>query len=134
MSQRTDLSRPKNEMVNTLFGEIAVEIGIVTEDELAASLAHQRDLAAHGRGVPPIGWVLADRGLITPEQVATVLEIQEERAVAQIAVGSGAPPETAETRKVTILEPGEPPPFVIRLDPDATAAPPDETEADPRHG
>lgn len=111
-------------MRESLFGQVALEMGLVTEEELATSLSRQQAIAAESGRAPPLGCVLEGLGLITAEQVLTVLEEQEARAVRRIEVG-GDGENGDETRRFTLFGPGQAPPFVVRLD---TPAPPHRAE------
>ena len=62
------------------FGDVAVELGLITPGGLGGALDEQRKSAA-GKSQRPIGEILVERGLLTPEQVERVLREQSRRKV-----------------------------------------------------
>jgi len=67
---------PKSEFVRpSLFGEILLELGLVTEDQLRLALDVQRN-EAEGK---QLGDILVDMGAVTPQQILQALEEQANR-------------------------------------------------------
>jgi serine/threonine-protein kinase len=66
-----------------LFGDIAVEIGFVTPDQVEQALAEQQRLAEAGTQ-KLIGEVFVGLGVLTMEQVAGVLQTQKDRRGAKV--------------------------------------------------
>jgi Mrp family chromosome partitioning ATPase len=60
-------------MSKPLFGDAAVRLGYVTEDAVNTALREQAQLRQKGSASSPIGTLLAERGLLTPEQITAVL-------------------------------------------------------------
>ena len=67
---------PKSEFFKpSLFGEILLEFGLVTEDQLRMALDIQRD-SAQGK---QIGDILVEMGVLTPQQILQAVEEQANR-------------------------------------------------------
>jgi hypothetical protein len=64
------------------FGMLAVWCGYVTRNQVSDCIAVQKQLARRGLEVPPIGDLLVQRNMMTPDQADRVLHVQ------QIAAGS----------------------------------------------
>ncbi len=58
-----------------LFGEVAIEKGLVSEAQIYEALTVQERLRNSGKQVPLLGQVLVELGHLTPEQVQSVIEI-----------------------------------------------------------
>ena len=58
-----------------LFGEVAIEKGLVSEAQIYEALTVQERLRNSGKQVPLLGQVLVELGHFTPEQVQSVIEI-----------------------------------------------------------
>jgi len=59
------------------FGEIAVEKGYVTEEDVAAALALQQELAGEGKQ-ELIGIIMLQQGMITNEQLIDILRYYDD--------------------------------------------------------
>ena len=62
------------------FGERAVRMGFVTEDEVRGALERQRSLAAEGRPHMLIGMVLLEMGALANDQLIQVLKSYEDES------------------------------------------------------
>ena len=58
-----------------LFGEVAIEKGLLSEAQIYEALTVQERLRNSGKQVPLLGQVLVELGYLTPEQVQAVIEI-----------------------------------------------------------
>ncbi len=58
-----------------LFGEVAIEKGLLSEAQIYEALTVQERLRNSGKQVPLLGQVLVELGHLTPEQVQAVIEI-----------------------------------------------------------
>ena len=66
-------------MARERFGEVAVRLGYITEEQVDRALDQQRDRHAKG-GHQLIGLVMLDLGMINNIQLVNVLKEMEERA------------------------------------------------------
>lgn len=57
----------------SLFGATAVHLGYVSEDSVDQALEAQADARSRNASAGPIGALLMERGLLTPEQITSVL-------------------------------------------------------------
>ena len=57
-----------------LFGEVALEQGVVNSDQLYQALTVQERLRNEGKQVPLLGQVLVELGHLTPEQLQELIE------------------------------------------------------------
>ncbi|MFH1407216.1 MAG: hypothetical protein ABIH01_04380 [Candidatus Omnitrophota bacterium] len=64
-------------MFRKKFGQIAVKKGLATEDKLQEALAKQKDRQDKGLRHEKIGEILQGMGLITKEQIESILEEQK---------------------------------------------------------
>lgn len=78
-----------------LFGRIALKKGLLDEDRLAQAVRFQEEIRALGLN-KPLGEILIDDGVLTPEQVEVVLRLQalneralEERRAARVLASNG---------------------------------------------
>jgi hypothetical protein len=62
------------------FGEIAVEKGLVSEDQVREALDLQEDYAEKHQQQKEIGAILTEKGYLTPQDVAGILEEQKSEA------------------------------------------------------
>ena len=62
------------------FGETAVDLGFITEEQLADDLELQRSMRERG-GATPIGVVLVDQGHLSFDQVFEVLKAMKPTVV-----------------------------------------------------
>lgn len=60
-----------------LFGEIAIELGLITREQLRRGLDHQQQLRRDGLGHKLLGVILVEQGVLTSEQVFAVLNAYE---------------------------------------------------------
>ena len=58
-----------------LFGEVAIEQGVVNETQIYEALTIQERLRNEGKQVPLLGQVLVELGHLTPEQLQHLIEI-----------------------------------------------------------
>ncbi len=77
-----------------LFGEIAIEKGFITLDQLRRALDIQREMIRSGEGHKLIGVLLVELGYLTPEQVVEILETYDRERAADVA-------PSGETRSFT---------------------------------
>jgi len=57
-----------------LFGEVALEQGVVNSDQLYQALTVQERLRNDGKPVPLLGQILVELGHLTPEQLQELIE------------------------------------------------------------
>ena len=57
-----------------LFGEVALEQGVVNSDQLYQALTAQERLRNEGKHVPLLGQILVELGHLTPEQLQELIE------------------------------------------------------------
>ena len=57
-----------------LFGEVALEQGVVNSDQLYQALTVQERLRNEGKQVPLLGQILVELGHLTPEQLQELIE------------------------------------------------------------
>lgn len=58
-----------------LFGEVALEHGVVNSDQLYQALTVQERLRNEGKQVPLLGQILVELGHLTPEQLQKLIEV-----------------------------------------------------------
>jgi hypothetical protein len=66
-----------------LFGEIAIEKGYLTLDQVRRALEVQREMAENGKGRRLIGVILVELGFLTAAQVADILQAADEEPSAR---------------------------------------------------
>lgn len=77
-----------------LFGEVALEQGVVNSDQLYQALTFQERLRNEGKKVPLLGQVLVELGHLSPEQLQELIEFiypvqdDEEMSMGQEVTGS----------------------------------------------
>ncbi|MDA8139607.1 MAG: FapA family protein [Desulfobacteraceae bacterium] len=76
------------EQIDKLFGEIAIEKQIVTKDKLERALVIQRCINNRTQVFMPIGAVLQKMGVLTKEQVDSILAVQAGGAAPQPVAGA----------------------------------------------
>lgn len=59
-----------------LLGEILINLGVLTEDQLNLALKEQEELDSQGRDHKPIGQILLEHGFITPNDLIEAIKIQ----------------------------------------------------------
>ncbi|MHC4861189.1 MAG: serine/threonine-protein kinase [Planctomycetota bacterium] len=68
--------------ISPLFGEIAVELGLCTANQVIDALCIQEERSTHGRQADRIGQILIELGALTAANVTGVMEELDSRAVA----------------------------------------------------
>ena len=63
-----------------LFGEIAIEKGLASEKDIAEALATQKEYLKIHNIHKEIGVILTEKGVLTPNDVKTILEEQKGQA------------------------------------------------------
>jgi hypothetical protein len=86
-----------------LFGEIAIEKGFLTLQQLRRALDIQREMIRSGEGHKLIGVLLVELGYLTPDQVCEILETHDRENPAK----ANAQPET-DTMSMTVTEEPDP--------------------------
>ena len=71
---------PRKKPSGEKFGERAVRMGFVTEDQVRGALERQRSLAAQGRPHMLIGLVLLEMGALANDQLIRILKSYEEES------------------------------------------------------
>lgn len=61
-----------------LFGQVALDLGYLTREELDEALRAQAQLKRRVSSAPALGAILVRRGVLTPQQVSRVLEASTE--------------------------------------------------------
>jgi hypothetical protein len=69
------------------FGQIAVEQGLITLEQLKSALSYQAQENLNDGGHQRIGEILIHQGLITSQQVKEILEIQNQQMISKISIG-----------------------------------------------
>ena len=59
-----------------LLGEILINLGVLTEEQLNLALKEQEELDSQGRDHKPIGQILLEHGFITPNDLIEAIKIQ----------------------------------------------------------
>lgn len=59
-----------------LLGEILINLGVLTEDQLKLALKEQEELDSQGKDHKPIGQILLEHGFITPNDLIEAIKIQ----------------------------------------------------------
>jgi hypothetical protein len=62
------------------FGEIAIEKGLASEKEVGEALQAQKEYLEMHRIHKKIGAILTEKGVLTPDDVKTILEEQNKQA------------------------------------------------------
>ncbi|MHC4391928.1 MAG: hypothetical protein ACYS22_11520 [Planctomycetota bacterium] len=68
-----DTTRSQN---RALFGQVAMELGYITQDQLLTCLGIQQEEAMAGKKPRPLGAVLGSSGMLSKEQIQQVLRVQ----------------------------------------------------------
>lgn len=69
------------------FGQIAVENGFITLEQLSSALSLQAQENLKNGSHQLIGEILVNQGLITPKQVNAVLEIMNQQMLSKLSMG-----------------------------------------------
>jgi hypothetical protein len=69
------------------FGQIAVEKGFITLDQLSSALALQAEENLKTGCHQLIGQILLNKKLITEEQIKEVLEMMNQQMISKISIG-----------------------------------------------
>jgi hypothetical protein len=77
-----------------LFGEIAVQMGYLTVDQIKRALDIQREMRKAGEGHRLIGVLLVDLGYMSAEQVVDVLDAYDREREEEL---DAAPPPQGES-------------------------------------
>ena len=59
-----------------LLGEILISLGVLTEEQLTISLKEQETLDSQGKEHKPVGQILLEHGLISPNDLIEAIKIQ----------------------------------------------------------
>lgn len=59
-----------------LLGEILINLGVLTEEQLNLALKEQETMDAQGKEHKPIGQILLEHGFITPNDLIEAIKIQ----------------------------------------------------------
>ncbi len=59
-----------------LLGEILINLGVLTEEQLQIALKEQEDLDKQGKEHKPVGQILLEHGFITPNDLIEAIKIQ----------------------------------------------------------
>lgn len=59
-----------------LLGEILINLGVLTEEQLNLALKEQETLASQGKEHKPIGQILLEHGFVTPNDLVEAIKIQ----------------------------------------------------------
>jgi len=70
------------------FGRLALQLGLVTAEQLQDAEALLADIRASGGPVPRLGEVMVEMGVLTPGQVEQVLARQDKTILACAACGA----------------------------------------------
>ena len=57
-----------------LFGEVALEKGVINSEQLLQALSVQERLREDGKPVPLLGQILVELGYLTPEELQGLIE------------------------------------------------------------
>ena len=63
-----------------LFGQIAIEKGYITEEQVDTALQVQKEMDSRGERHKLIGVIMLDLGMLTSEQIVDILKAFEEHA------------------------------------------------------
>lgn len=66
------------EGVTAAFGQVVMQLGYLTREQLAPYVALQRELAVVPGGGKPLGAMVIENGLVKPSQLAEALRVQRE--------------------------------------------------------
>ncbi len=58
------------------LGEILVNLGVLTQEQLNLALKEQEDLDKEGKEHKPVGQILLEQGYITPNDLIEAIKIQ----------------------------------------------------------
>jgi hypothetical protein len=74
------------------FGEMAVQLGFMTADQLTKALEIQQEIAVALDSPKRLGFYLIEAGVVTPTQLRTALSVQKGSAMplGQVLVSQGA--------------------------------------------
>jgi len=69
------------------FGQVAVENGFITLEQLSSALSLQAQENLNDGCHQRIGEILVNQGFMTPQQVKAVLEIMNQQMISKISIG-----------------------------------------------
>ncbi len=82
---------PDNDDRKTLFGDIAVELGLITAEQLRLGLEEQAKDKARFGFIRQMGTILTSRGWLTEGQVMDLLREQSKRRARRLRSEGGDP-------------------------------------------